>query len=74
MKKSILLLALLIGMQSCFQKALTGKEHVRMQQAAGNYDLDKWAKEYRRLNNSKPKKIPSVTIDKPKRSTLSPWM
>jgi PBP1b-binding outer membrane lipoprotein LpoB len=64
MKKLILLLALLIGLQSCSQTILTGKEHVRQQQANGNYSIDKWAKQYRKLNSSKAKNKPTVTTQK----------
>jgi hypothetical protein len=73
MKKSILLLALVIGLQSCkMGEALTGKEHVQQQQANGNYDMDKWAREYRRLNNSKPKKLPTVTTERLNKAVPSP--
>lgn len=74
MKNLIVLLAILVSIQSCSPKVMKGKDYVKVQQAQGNYDLDKWAKQYRKLNSSKAKNKPSVTIEKIKRTTSSPWM
>jgi hypothetical protein len=74
MKNLIVLLAILVSIQSCSPKVMKGKDYVKVQQARGNYDMDKWAKQYRKLNSSKAKSKPSVTTEMPKRSTLSPWM
>jgi DNA/RNA-binding domain of Phe-tRNA-synthetase-like protein len=64
MKKLLLLLAIVISVQSCQPKLMTGRQHVQYTQAKGNYSIEKWKKEYKRLNAKKEKDKPTVTIQR----------
>jgi hypothetical protein len=68
----ILFVFILNSITSCSPEILPGKLHVQEYQANANYNQDRWARQYRRLNNSKPKRLPSVTTQHLNKKVPSP--